>query len=139
LRNAAAWRVNDLLLEGVFDISLLPCALDCACRTPERPPGIDPVRIELQHLIVQLLRGCCRSRKAVEIPDVPPGLFDDPGIVVVFGSLVGRNNCAWVERFNLIERRDPLPSCLNIRLAKPNSNATIKETYRSLLWFNMDA
>ncbi|MDW0122245.1 MAG: hypothetical protein QOK81_06465 [Nitrososphaeraceae archaeon] len=33
---------------------------DRARRTPERPPRIDPIRIELQHLVVELLRGCRR-------------------------------------------------------------------------------
>jgi hypothetical protein len=31
-----------------------------ARRIPERPPQIDPIRIELQHLVVELLGGCRR-------------------------------------------------------------------------------
>ena len=53
---------------------------------PERPARINAVRIELQHLVVELLSGCRRFRQPVEIVDVLPGLFDDAGIVLVFGS-----------------------------------------------------
>ena len=62
--------------------------LDCTCRTPERPPRVDSIGIELQHLLVELLSGRRRRRKAIEIADVLPSLFDDPRIVVVFRSLV---------------------------------------------------
>jgi hypothetical protein len=33
---------------------------DRARRIPERLPRIDPIRIELQHLVVELLGGCRR-------------------------------------------------------------------------------
>src|SRR5262250_1474182 len=84
---------------------------DCAYGTPERPPRIHPVRIEL-------LSARRRFREPVEIADVLPGLFDDPGTVVVFGSLMCCDNCAWVERFDFVERRDPFPSLLRIRLGE---------------------
>src|SRR6185503_734990 len=91
-------------------------SLDGAYRTPERPRGIDPVRVDLQHPVVQLLAGFRRFRKPVEIANVLAGLFDDPGIVVVLGSLVRCDHCARLERLDLVERRDPLASCLRIRL-----------------------
>src|SRR4029077_11217708 len=65
--------------------------LDAARRGPERA-RIDAVRIEPQHLIVQLSRSGCRLGQAVEIADVLTGLFDDPGAVVVFGPLVSRDH-----------------------------------------------
>ena len=62
--------------------------LNRARRAPESPPGIDPCRIELQHLLVEFLRGLRRFREPVEIADVLPRLFDNPGAVVVLWSLV---------------------------------------------------
>ena len=50
-------------------------------------PGLT-VRVELEHPLVELLSRCGGFHYAVEIPDVLPGLFDDPGIVVVFRPLV---------------------------------------------------
>jgi hypothetical protein len=44
--------------------------------------------MQLQHLVVKLLGGFRRFRQSVEIADVLSGLFDDPGIVLVFRSLV---------------------------------------------------
>src|SRR6266852_4065853 len=73
---------------------------DCACRTPECPPRIDPIWIELQHLVVELLRGCRHFGYPVEIAYVLPGLLDDPVLVFVTRSLMFGDNCAWVERLN---------------------------------------
>jgi hypothetical protein len=61
---------------------------DCTRRTPECPPRIDPIWIELQHLVVELLRGCRHFSYPVEIAYVLPGLPDDPRIVVVTRSLM---------------------------------------------------
>jgi hypothetical protein len=74
----------------------------CARRTPECPPRIDPIWIELQHLVVELLRGCRHFGYLVEIADILPGLLDDPGIVVVTRSLMCGDNGAWVERLNFV-------------------------------------
>ena len=49
---------------------------------------VDAVRIERQHFVVKLVDGCRRFSQSVEIADLLSGLFDDPGIVVVFRSLV---------------------------------------------------
>src|SRR5689334_16394369 len=57
-------------------------------RTPQRPPRIDSVRIELQHLVVELLSGSGRFRETVKIEDVLSRLFDDSGIVVAVRSLM---------------------------------------------------
>src|SRR3989441_13020461 len=80
---------------------------DRARRTPERA-GIDAIRIELQHLVVELSRGRRRPGYAVEITDVLPGLFNDLGAVVVPRSLMPGDHGAWVERLDRVERRDPL-------------------------------
>src|SRR5215216_6865978 len=85
---------------------------DCARRTPEYPPRIDPIWIELQHLVVELLRSCRHFCYPVEIAYILPGLLDDPGIVVVTRSLMCGDNCAWVKRLNFVECRDPLATTL---------------------------
>src|SRR5579863_5713190 len=89
-----------------------------ARRTPKRPPWIDPVRIDLKHLVVKLLSGSARLRQPVEIADVLPRFFDDPGTVLAVGSLMGSDNGAGVERLNLVERGNPLLPLLHIRLGK---------------------
>jgi hypothetical protein len=58
-----------------------------ARRKPERP-WIDTIRIQLQHLVVELSHGRRRLGQAVEIADVLPGLFNDPGTIVVSRPLV---------------------------------------------------
>jgi hypothetical protein len=55
---------------------------DCARRTPECPPRIDAIWIELEHLVVELLRGCRHFGYPVEIADVLPCLFDNPTSVI---------------------------------------------------------
>lgn len=61
---------------------------DCARRTPESPSLIDTVRIELQHLVVELLGGCCALHQPVEVSDILPGLFDNLWAVVIGRSLM---------------------------------------------------
>src|SRR5712691_1791324 len=56
---------------------------DRARRKPEREPRIDPLRIALQHRVVELARGRRRLGDAVDIADGLPGLFNDRGAVVV--------------------------------------------------------
>jgi hypothetical protein len=43
---------------------------------------IDPIWIELQHLVVELLCGCRHFGYPIEIVYVLPGLLDDPGAYV---------------------------------------------------------
>src|SRR2546425_13020914 len=86
---------------------------DRARRTPERA-GIDAIRIELQHLVVELSRGRRRPGYAVEITDVLPGLFNDLGAVVVPRSLMPGDHGAWGERLDGVERSDPLTAGLRV-------------------------
>ncbi len=81
-------------------------------RAPERPSGINPVWIELEHLVVEFLRARRRLNEAVEVADVLSGLFDDPRTVVALGSLVCSDNCARVEGLDLVECGKPLLSLL---------------------------
>ena len=70
---------------------------DRAHRKPERSSRIDPIRVELQHLVVESSRGRRCPGYAVEIADVLPGLFNDLGAVVVPRSLVSGDHSAWAE------------------------------------------
>jgi hypothetical protein len=54
----------------------------------QSPSRIDSVRIELQHLAVEVLSARRRFREAVEIADVLPSLFKGAGIVAAFRSLI---------------------------------------------------
>src|SRR5258708_28388535 len=86
-----------------------------ARRKPDCSHRIDPIRIELQHLVVESsLRRRCPGY-AVKIADVLPGLFNDPGAVVVPGSLVSGDDGAWVESLPFVERSDPLTTLLPVR------------------------
>src|SRR5256885_14941797 len=87
---------------------------DRARRIPEREPRIDPIRIALQHLVVERSRGRRRLGYAVEIADVLPGLFNDLGAVVVPRSLMSGDHRAWGERLDGVERSDPLTAGLRV-------------------------
>src|SRR2546425_10068976 len=78
---------------------------DRARRTPERA-GIDAIRIELQHLVVELPRGRRRPGYAVEIANVLSGLFNDLGPIVAPRPLMSGDHGAWVERLDCVERSE---------------------------------
>src|SRR3989442_5249331 len=88
-------------------------AFDGAGRPPERA-RIGTIRVELQHLVVELSRGRARLGYAVEVADVLPGLFDDSGAVVLLGFLMSGDNRAWLERLNCVERGNPLAAGLRV-------------------------
>src|SRR2546425_6188982 len=90
---------------------------DRARRTPERA-GIDAIRIELQHLVVELPRGRRRSGYAVEIANVLSGLFNDLGPIVAPRPLMSRDHGAWVERLDCVKRSDPLAARLRVRFGQ---------------------
>jgi hypothetical protein len=64
----------------------LSSRLERACRRPQST-GIDALRVEFQHPVVQLSRGRRRLGYAVEIADVLPGLFNDLGAVGVTSAM----------------------------------------------------
>ncbi len=99
-------------------------ALDRACRGPEHA-RIDPIRIEREHLVVQLSRRRRRLDEPVEIADVLPGLFDDPGVIVVPRSLMSGDHRAWVERLDGIERSDPLAAGVRVGLGEVEVNVVV--------------
>src|SRR2546425_3087895 len=98
---------------------------DRARPIPEREPRIDPIRIALQHLVVERSRGRRRLGYAVEIADVLPGLFNDLGAVVAPRSLMSGDHSAWVERLDRVERRDPLTAGLPVGLGEPPVDALV--------------
>jgi hypothetical protein len=83
------------------------------------------IRIELQHLVVELSRGRARLGYALEIADVLPGLFDDTGVIVLLGFLMSGDNRAWVERLDCIESSDPLAAGLRVRLYEVRMNVVV--------------
>src|SRR6266853_4734150 len=87
---------------------------DRARRKPEREPRIDPLRIALQHRVVERSRGRRRLGDAIDIADVLPGLCNDRGAVVVPRALMSGDHRAWVERLNGVERSDPLTAGLHV-------------------------
>ena len=93
-------------------------------RIPERA-RIDPIRMELQHLVVELSRGRRRPGYAVEIADVLPGLFNDLGAVVVFSPLVSRDHRAWLECLDRVEGGNPLAPRLRIGLGEMQVDAVV--------------
>ena len=86
---------------------------DRARRTPQRA-RIGSIRIELQHLVVELSRGRRHLGHAVEIADLLPGLVDDSGAVVVLRFLVSGDHRAGFERLDCAERGDPLKAGLRV-------------------------
>jgi len=74
-------------------------------RTPQRP-RISPIRVELQHPVVELSRSGRQSSEALEIANILPRLFNDPGIVVLLRFLMSGDHRAWLERLDGVERCD---------------------------------
>src|ERR1039458_868281 len=71
--------------------------------------------MQLQHLIVEFVRGRRRLRCAVEVSDVLPGFLDDPGAVFVTGPLMPGDYSARFERLDFVERGNPFTPLLRIR------------------------
>src|SRR5882672_2943515 len=98
---------------------------DRARRIPEREPRIDPLRIALQHRVVERSRGRRRLGDAIDIADVLPGLCNDRGAVVVPRALMSGDHRAWVERFDGVEGGNPRAARLRIGLAEPQVDAVV--------------
>src|SRR2546426_10543440 len=96
---------------------------DRARRSPERA-RIDPIRMELQHLVVEISRGR-RLGNAIEIADVLPGLLNDLGAVIVPRSLMSGHHSAWFERLNWVESGNPLAPRLRIGLGEIKMDAVV--------------
>src|SRR3989442_9925224 len=96
---------------------------DRARRSPERA-RIDPIRMELQHLVVEISRGR-RLGNAVEIADVLPGLFNDLGAVVVPRSLMSGDHSAWLKCLDRVEGGNPRAARLRIGLGKIQVDAVV--------------
>jgi len=97
---------------------------DRARRKPERA-RIDPIRIKLQHLVVELARGRARLGYAVKVVDVLPGLFDDSGAVVVLRFLMSGDHSARLKCLDRVEGGNPLAACLRIGLGEVEVNAVV--------------
>ncbi len=71
------------------------------------------IRIELQHLVVKLLRSR-HIGHAVEIANTLPGLFDDSGAVVELRFLVSGDYRARFELFDGVKSINPLATGLHV-------------------------
>jgi hypothetical protein len=74
--------------------------------------------MEREDLVVQVSGGTRCLGEAVEVADVLPGLLDDLGAVVATGSLMPGDDGLRVQRFDRVERGDPLTSSLRVRLGE---------------------
>src|SRR6266404_3998867 len=90
----------------VGDLSGELSRFDRVRRTPERA-RIGPIRVELQHPVVELACGRRRFGKAIEISDVLPGLLDDLRAVFPFRLLMSGDHGARLEGLDRVERSDP--------------------------------
>src|ERR1700686_3930474 len=97
---------------------------DAARRKPEGA-RIDPIRMEFQHLVVELSR--CRRclGYAAEIKNVLSGLFNDLGAVVVPGSLMSGDHGARGKCLDRGQGGNPLAAGLRIGLGEVEVNAVV--------------
>jgi hypothetical protein len=107
-----------------------PRKVDSIARgTPERA-RIDPVRIDLKHLVEEF-SGCRRGLGyAVEIADGLPGLFDDPGAIVVFSPLMSRDHRGWTERLDSIQGGNLLQARVRMGLGETQVDAVVNGVTR---------
>src|ERR1700681_2036609 len=99
-------------------------SFDAARRKPEGA-RIDPIRIKLQYLVVELSRGRRRPGYAVEITNVLSGLFNDLGAVVVPGSLISGDHGARLKCLDRVEGGNPLAAGLRIGLGEVEVHAVV--------------
>jgi hypothetical protein len=104
-------------------------ALKGARRSPERT-HIHSERMKLQHLIIQLSRGCRCLGKSIKIANVLSRLFEDSWTVLVPWSLVSRNHRARLERLDLVERRNPFAPFLRIGLDQHEMHTVVRSVSR---------
>src|SRR5215467_13216202 len=86
ITNAATQTESEYVAVVSAHVAIPTLLFYCPCRTPERPSWIDPIRIEIQHLVVKLLGGCRDYGHSVEITYVLSGLLDDSWIIVITRS-----------------------------------------------------
>src|SRR5262249_30745045 len=79
----------------------------CGVRASPQRSGIDAVRVQLQHPIVELARGCRLVVQAVEILNVLSGRVDMSRLVIRIEGTVAHDDGPRLERLDLVERCKP--------------------------------
>src|SRR5580704_7981659 len=97
-------------------LSLLPLARSGLGRLGREPQcaGVDPVRVNRQHLPVEFLRRGGFLVEPVEVPDVLAGFIDDARVVVVTVALVSGYDGTRIERLDGVEGREPVLAALRV-------------------------
>jgi hypothetical protein len=76
--------------------------------------SIDPIRVELEHLVVWFPRGRHLHGKALEIAYTFPRFSNNPRAIIVPDALMSGEDCAWLKRLHFIEGSNPLLALLLI-------------------------
>src|SRR5580700_1729617 len=82
-------------------------------RTPERT-SIDPIRVQLEHFVIEFSRGRRLHGQALEIADIFPGFSKDPRPIIVPDALMSGDYCAGLERLHCVEGSNPFMALLLI-------------------------
>jgi hypothetical protein len=99
------------------------------------------VRVELEHGIVKLAGGRCRFIQTIEITKILSCFCNDVRIICIFWNLVSSNDRLRIERFELIERRDPFEPALLIGFSEVGMDPVVHRisTYEQTDRWNMEA
>src|SRR5271170_3755709 len=97
-------------------LSPLSLARSGLCRLGREPQraGVDPVRVNRQHLPVEFLRGGGFLVEPVEVADVLSGFIDDPRVVAVAVAFVAGYDGTRIECLDGVEGREPVRSALRV-------------------------
>src|SRR6202165_5481374 len=86
--------------------------------------------MDREHLVVQFLRGLRSCCDPVEVANVLACFLNDGRRIRAAWPLVSRNNGARLQRFDHVERSDPLFPRIGSRLAKVDVNIVIGDVAR---------
>src|SRR5580704_15450511 len=86
-----------------------------SCRCPKRT-WIHAIWMQCQHLLVEVQRGRCTRQAGVKIMEVSAGFVDVTRRAVGVKNTMTSYDCFRMKGLDLIERAQPLASCLFIAL-----------------------
>ena len=99
-------------------------ALDRAHRTPERA-RIDAIWVEGEQLVIEFTCGCRFMVQPVEIPNVVLCRCNLLWTSGIFGTLMPRNHCTWVQGLNSRKGREPIEATVFACLSHVRMNAIV--------------
>ena len=82
-------------------------------RTPERT-SIDPIRVQLEHFVIEFPRGRRLHGEALEIAYILPRFSNDPRAIIVPDALMSGDYGAGLERLHFVEGSNPFMAPLLI-------------------------